>query len=182
MATILKVNVVNGNGLIITIKNIWYKNKRLIITSVPELQKGIYLKVDLDNTSNSNGYHGVLVIDCAAKVTEELKRGDIGPDTECSYYPCHFRGQNCSLCFCPFYPCEDPELGKLVDSNRGGKVWSCVDCFWIHRSDVVSGFYSKLGKCREQAPDRKELLQIKKELEKVHFKDAKRFMVMGATS
>jgi adenosylcobyric acid synthase len=122
------------------------------------------------------------MIDCAAKVEEELKRGDIGPDRECSYYPCHFRGQNCSLCFCPFYPCEDPELGRSVDSNRGGKVWSCIDCYWIHRSDVVTGFFSKLDKDKGHVPGREELLQIKKELEEVHFKDAKRVMVMGATS
>ncbi len=56
----------------------------------------------------------------------------------CEYYPCHFPGQDCTFCFCPFYPCEDERTGgKWIDSTTGGKVWSCEDCTIVHRPGVV---------------------------------------------
>ncbi|MFA5313093.1 MAG: cobyric acid synthase [Methanomassiliicoccales archaeon] len=121
------------------------------------------------------------MIDCDAKVREELSKGDIGENRGCEYYPCHFDGQNCSLCFCPFYPCKDPLLGKMVESKKGGTVWSCEGCHWAHRQDVVTDFY-KLFKASSEDASTGNLLRIKGELEKKHLKDAKRVMVMGATS
>jgi threonine-phosphate decarboxylase len=56
----------------------------------------------------------------------------------CDYYPCHFHGQDCTFCFCPFYPCEDARTGgKWIDSTTGGKVWSCEDCTVIHRPAIA---------------------------------------------
>ena len=69
------------------------------------------------------------------KVMEYLSR-PAGPNEGCDYFPCHHSGQDCTLCFCPFYPCLDPRLGHFVESRRGGQVWSCQDCLWIHRPDV----------------------------------------------
>lgn len=61
-----------------------------------------------------------------------------GPAYECSYYPCHFENQDCSLCFCPFYPCLIYKLGgEITVSSTGNYVWSCKNCSWIHRKDVV---------------------------------------------
>ncbi|MDO8724943.1 MAG: threonine-phosphate decarboxylase CobD [Candidatus Methanoperedens sp.] len=52
---------------------------------------------------------------------------------DCEYYPCHFEGQDCTFCFCPFYPCEDTGTGgKLITKSTGGTVWSCIDCRLIH--------------------------------------------------
>ena len=52
---------------------------------------------------------------------------------DCEYYPCHFKGQDCTFCFCPFYPCEDIRTGgKLITKSTGGTVWSCIDCILIH--------------------------------------------------
>ena len=50
----------------------------------------------------------------------------------CEYYPCHFEGQDCSFCFCPFYPCLIYETGGKLKDER---VWSCMECEFIHQKD-----------------------------------------------
>ncbi len=61
-----------------------------------------------------------------------------GPAYECNYYPCHFEGQDCSLCFCPFYPCLIYRMGgELTVSSTGNYVWSCKNCEWIHIKENV---------------------------------------------
>ncbi len=53
----------------------------------------------------------------------------------CQYYPCHFEGQDCTFCFCPFYACEDVRTGgKWIVASSGNKVWSCENCTYIHQS------------------------------------------------
>ncbi len=54
----------------------------------------------------------------------------------CPYYPCHFKGQRCDLCYCPLYPCEDETLGEWTIGSRG-RVWSCVPCTLNHQPSVV---------------------------------------------
>jgi hypothetical protein len=65
---------------------------------------------------------------------------------ECTYYPCHFAGQDCSLCFCPFYPCFIYRLGgELLITSAGEYVWSCKNCYWIHEKENVEdivGYFS----------------------------------------
>ncbi len=57
-----------------------------------------------------------------------------GSNRECKYYPCHFSGQDCTWCYCPFYPCmEEATGGQRKLSNKSGReVWSCKNCTWIH--------------------------------------------------
>ncbi|MCD4807564.1 MAG: threonine-phosphate decarboxylase CobD [Methanococcoides sp.] len=56
----------------------------------------------------------------------------------CEYYPCHFSGQDCTFCFCPFYPCEDPKTGgSWIESTTGIEVWSCEKCKILHKPEVV---------------------------------------------
>jgi adenosylcobinamide hydrolase len=55
----------------------------------------------------------------------------------CEYYPCHFEGQDCTHCYCPLYPCEDPELGEWIKSSRGHPVWTCKDCTLMHGKKAV---------------------------------------------
>ncbi|MCD1296348.1 adenosylcobinamide amidohydrolase [Methanocella sp. CWC-04] len=52
---------------------------------------------------------------------------------KCSYYPCHYEGQDCTHCFCPLYPCEDPEFGKWILSTKGYPVWTCMNCTLLHK-------------------------------------------------
>ncbi len=54
---------------------------------------------------------------------------------ECKYYPCHFEGQDCSLCFCPFYPCLIYETGGEF---KGNLIWSCMKCNLVHKNEVVN--------------------------------------------
>ncbi len=74
---------------------------------------------------------------------EHLKKvlinGLAGPDESCDYYPCHFHGQDCTWCFCPFYPCEDPQTGgEWLRRRDGSSVWNCSHCYWIHRHEVAA--------------------------------------------
>ena len=129
----------------------------------------------MDENSVKNGSNPFL----ADMVKQELEKGQIGPDRDCGYHPCHWDGQDCSLCYCPFYPCMDEELGKLVDSRKGGKVWSCQDCLWIHRPSVTGAIIELMG---GQIPAVEELHRIKEEVERKHPKRARGLMVLGATS
>ncbi|MFN3384181.1 MAG: cysteine-rich small domain-containing protein [Archaeoglobaceae archaeon] len=60
-----------------------------------------------------------------------------GSTLECPYYPCHFEGQDCSLCYCIFYPCFIYKFGDLIVSSRGNFVWSCKKCDWVHERENV---------------------------------------------
>ncbi len=60
----------------------------------------------------------------------------------CSYFPCHEHLEDCTFCFCPFYPCQEEGLGKYVYSSRlNKKVWSCKSCNWIHQRKTVDRIY-----------------------------------------
>lgn len=60
----------------------------------------------------------------------------LGIDKRCKYYSsCHHASlEDCTFCYCPFYPCGDESLGgKWIK----GATWSCEDCSWIHRTEVA---------------------------------------------
>lgn len=52
----------------------------------------------------------------------------------CERYPCHFPEQDCSLCFCPFYPCMDERTNGRVGKSGD---WSCQDCLVVHCPDAA---------------------------------------------
>ncbi|AEA46400.1 cysteine-rich small domain-containing protein [Archaeoglobus veneficus] len=77
--------------------------------------------------------------------------GKYGPNYECKYYPCHFSGQDCSLCYCPFYPCLLYDLGGELKITSSGYVWSCQNCNWIHKTENVEDVLAVLsGYSRQQ--------------------------------
>jgi adenosylcobinamide hydrolase len=56
----------------------------------------------------------------------------------CAYYPCHFQGQRCDFCYCPFYPCRDVTLGQEVaSSSKDSRVWNCADCVLLHEPETA---------------------------------------------
>ena len=60
----------------------------------------------------------------------------------CERFPCHSLEQDCSLCFCPFYPCRDKRTGgKELDGT-----WCCDSCQIIHRPEVAG---NGLGRTHE---------------------------------
>jgi adenosylcobyric acid synthase len=115
------------------------------------------------------------------KVVEELSAGNIGTNASCEWYPCHFKGQNCSLCFCPFYPCMDDVLGEMVE-GKNGPVWSCQECYWVHRHDVTADFFREMNGKGLDNISQQDLNDMKVKIGSRHFNKAKRLMVMGATS
>ncbi len=102
-------------------------------------------------------------------INKVLQSGRLqGPDHTCKDYPCHFDGQDCTWCFCPFYPCNDKLTGrKLVKSEWTGEmVWGCGDCTWIHKPDVAKRVLRELlgiAKTINKIP-REELIDIRLKL------------------
>jgi Zn-finger protein len=45
--------------------------------------------------------------------------------------------QDCTHCFCPLYPCKDAELGRFVQTKKGKRVWTCIDCKLVHRPKIA---------------------------------------------
>lgn len=66
-----------------------------------------------------------------------LREGNLlGIDKSCKYHSsCHDGNiEDCTFCFCPFYPCGDESTGgRWLE----GAIWSCKDCSWIHRTEVA---------------------------------------------
>jgi precorrin-3B C17-methyltransferase len=87
-----------------------------------------------------------------------------GSNTGCEYYPCHYHPQNCTFCYCPFYPCGDSSTGGHWIKEK--KVWSCEGCFWIHQDNTVQCIQGKLPELLENVEDlqdkKKELLKLRR--------------------
>ena len=122
-------------------------------------------------------------MDCIKKkVNEELMAGWIGPNLECDYHPSHFEGQDCTFCYCPFYPCEDTDLGDFIVGRRGNRIWNCSDCLFIHRTPVVRFVLSeveRLGITEAGDPRFKDILASAK---RRFYRPGRALMVVGATS
>lgn len=59
----------------------------------------------------------------------------------CAYFPCHRGLEDCTFCYCPFYPCKDEHRGRYIITKDKRKVWSCKDCNWIHKRKVVDKIF-----------------------------------------
>lgn len=51
----------------------------------------------------------------------------------CKFYPCHKELEDCTLCYCPIYPCYIEGTG----GKKVKKVWDCSDCNYIHDLSIV---------------------------------------------
>lgn len=122
-------------------------------------------------------------MDCIKKkVKEEIDRGWIGPDLSCDYHPCHFSNQDCTFCYCPFYPCNDKTLGSELIGRNNSIIWNCTDCLFIHRQDVgrfVSSEIKRLNITEALDPRFKDIFE---EAKKRYWKRGKSLMIVGATS
>ncbi len=107
---------------------------------------------------------------------EQFLNGDIfkGPNYACEFYPCHEDGENCTFCYCPFYPCGDGSTGGKWIKDKG--VWSCQDCYWIHKNEVVDCILPKfleiVGEVKDLKKRKKELLKLRREcIHSIKFED-----------
>lgn len=121
-------------------------------------------------------------MDCIKKkVNEEIEKGWIGSCTSCEYHPCHFINQDCTFCYCPFYPCNDKDLGCEI-IGRHGSIWSCSDCLFIHRKDVAQFVCSEIKKHGITEALDPRFKDIFAEAKKRFYRKGRALMVVGATS
>ncbi len=100
-------------------------------------------------------------MDCIkAKVNAELKAGNIGTDTTCKYNPCHEGGQNCSFCYCPFYPCNDEDLGRFIKNKKGELVLDCSPCLFCHNDDVVEYSFKRFKELGVKDADDPRIMDV----------------------
>jgi cobyric acid synthase CobQ len=116
------------------------------------------------------------------KVKEEIDRGWIGSDRNCSYHPCHFSGQDCTFCYCPFYPCNDTDFGSNIESTKGKTIWECTSCLFIHRPEVGRFVMSSIKNRGIIDPKDPEIREIFVEAKSKFHRTGRSLMVLGATS
>lgn len=97
-----------------------------------------------------------LIRSLKAIVARGVKKG-----TNCEYYPCHFEGQDCTFCFCIFYPCMDKSRGSFVTGKDGKKVWTCKNCRDIHDLKTVKKILKASDQQELESLDFQERLKIK---------------------
>ncbi|WP_367343773.1 aminotransferase class I/II-fold pyridoxal phosphate-dependent enzyme [Methanomethylovorans sp.] len=80
------------------------------------------------------------------KLRDVLTRGSLsGSNIECPYYPCHFPGQDCTFCYCPFNPCKEERTGgEWITGSKGKKGWSCMNCYLVHRPEIAQAILEVL--------------------------------------
>lgn len=97
---------------------------------------------------------------------ERFLNGEIahGENRECDFYPCHYDGQYCDFCYCPFYPCGDSSTGGNWIKGKG--VWNCKDCVWIHTPEGVDAVHKPLEGILDDVDDlkkkKKTLLKLRR--------------------
>ncbi|MBQ1463113.1 MAG: cobyric acid synthase, partial [Candidatus Methanomethylophilus sp.] len=116
------------------------------------------------------------------RVEDEIIAGNIGSNRECPYHPAHFKGQNCSFCYCPFYPCEDERNGHYIRGTKIGDIWSCEDCLFIHRDRTVEYALPIIRERKIAAGDHEGMMEVFRESMDACWKRGKAVMVVGATS
>lgn len=87
-----------------------------------------------------------------------------GPNKDCDYYPCHYEGQYCDFCYCPFYPCGDSSTGGFWIKEK--KIWNCQNCIWLHDKKTVETIREPLENILENVDDlkkkKKTLLKLRR--------------------
>lgn len=69
---------------------------------------------------------------------KQITENNINKRISCQYYPCHFNGQDCTFCYCPYYPCLDERTkGKFI-LKKESKIWDCSNCEIIHFPKISS--------------------------------------------
>jgi adenosylcobyric acid synthase len=116
------------------------------------------------------------------KVKEEIEAGWIGPNLDCDYHPCHFKGQDCTFCYCPFYPCNDEQLGRNITSAKGKPIWECTFCLFIHRQEVGKYIMSEIKRLGIKDPKDPRMRELFLDTKKKFFRPGKAIMILGATS
>ena len=62
----------------------------------------------------------------------------------CKYYPCHDGLEDCTFCYCPLYPCKNEKRGEYISGKTKNKIWSCMNCNWIHKKKTVDKIFKMI--------------------------------------
>ena len=74
-----------------------------------------------------------------------------GHNKNCLHFPCHKDMEDCTFCYCPFYPCLRTDRGGYWKKKKNGdKVWACENCTWIHKKDTVQKVHDFLYRNKDQ--------------------------------
>ncbi|MEM4234507.1 MAG: aminotransferase class I/II-fold pyridoxal phosphate-dependent enzyme [Candidatus Methanomethylicaceae archaeon] len=85
--------------------------------------------------------------------------------TECSERRCHKKVEDCRFCFCPFYPCLDNlTRGRFVSRDKGGVVWTCKYCEWIHYTKVADAILEEISRINIRSDDPETILNIRRKV------------------
>lgn len=86
---------------------------------------------------------GRVLINCAMK-NKKLK----GLNKECAYLPCHDGLEDCTFCYCPFYPCYQNDTGgfEKISSKTRKPVWVCSSCIFPHKTENARKILKELIK------------------------------------
>lgn len=143
----LNEDIVNMSSTLIVGNDLTYENEGNLITS-----RGYVIKSKIHPLSK-NHYDKFL----AGEISH-------GSNKDCKCYPCHFEGQYCDFCYCPFYPCGDSSTGGNWIKNKG--IWNCKDCTWIHESGAVNCIRKPLTEILNEVDDltkkKKTLLKLRR--------------------
>ena len=170
---------IKGENTLIGIVDITYEPAKVTIVEVKDLTEDIVnmsctLIVSNDLTYIQNdklvtprGYVVRTPIhELSRNHYEKFIKGEIkhGPNRECEYYPCHWDGQYCDFCYCPFYPCGESSTGG--EWIKGKNVWNCKECTWLHEKETVEYIREPLEDILEEVDDlkskKKTLLKLRR--------------------
>ncbi len=70
-----------------------------------------------------------------------MKKNILRLNKACKYFPCHSKLEDCTFCYCPFYPCGNGSRGNFIYTKDKRKIWSCQECNWIHQKSVVDNIF-----------------------------------------
>lgn len=74
----------------------------------------------------------------------------------CACFPCHKGLEDCTFCYCPFYPCLNKKRGEYIFLQKTSRrIWSCKDCSWIHKKSIVDKIF-KLVRESNINPDKRK--------------------------
>lgn len=71
-----------------------------------------------------------------------MKKTLLRVNKACKYFPCHTKLEDCTFCYCPFYPCLNTNRGNFIQAKNKRKIWSCQNCNWIHKKNVVDKIFA----------------------------------------
>ncbi|MFX1364324.1 MAG: cysteine-rich small domain-containing protein [Promethearchaeota archaeon] len=102
-------------------------------------------------------------------INRAIKRKSLtGLDKSCDYLPCHDGLEDCTFCYCPFYPCNEIDTRgfEKINSNTQKPIWACSNCLFIHKMKnselILEGLISYKKKFEEIS--REELLKLRSKI------------------